>query len=84
MEQAKAIAEAVQKNNGRAEVAIFEDEGHGFRLSKNIKASLEKELSFYEDVLHLKANGNISLNDYSLVQSAVSSMQNIVTRCTVQ
>ncbi len=53
-EQARAIAEAVEKHGGRAEIVIFEGEGHGFRQSKTIKASLEKELSFYEDVLDLK------------------------------
>ncbi|KLO06971.1 alpha/beta-hydrolase [Schizopora paradoxa] len=50
-EQAKAIADAVKEHGGRADIVIYEGEGHGFREAKNIKASLEKELSFFEDVL---------------------------------
>lgn len=76
VEQARTIAEAVKEKGGCAEVVIYEDEGHGFRLSKNIKASLEKELSFYEDALHLKSNGNKGLHE--------SLMQNTATKCTVQ
>lgn len=52
--QAEAIVKAIKDNNGRVEYVLFEGEGHGFRKSENIKAALEKELAFYEDVFGLK------------------------------
>ena len=35
---------------------MFEGEQHGFRQSKNIKASLESELFFYSKVLGFERN----------------------------
>ena len=39
---------------GKVEYVVFEGEGHGWRQSENIKAALEKELGFYEEILGLK------------------------------
>ncbi|KAF7798100.1 hypothetical protein EIP86_009315 [Pleurotus ostreatoroseus] len=52
--QAEAIVKAIKDNNGRVDYVLFEGEGHGFRKSENMKAALEKELAFYEDVFGLK------------------------------
>lgn len=52
--QAEAIVKAIKDNNGRVDYVLFEGEGHGFRKSENMKAALEKELTFYEDVFGLK------------------------------
>lgn len=53
-EQAEDIVKTIKEKNGRVEYVLFEGEGHGFRKAENIKAALEKELAFYEDVFGLK------------------------------
>jgi len=53
-DQAEVIVEAIKKRNGRVEYTVFEGEGHGWRKAKTIKAALEQELHFYEDVFGIK------------------------------
>ena len=52
--QAEAIVETVRKQGGRIEYVVFQGEGHGWRREENIRAALEKELSFYENVFGVK------------------------------
>ncbi|KAJ3537777.1 hypothetical protein NM688_g6627 [Phlebia brevispora] len=52
--QAEDIVKTIREKEGRVEYVLFEGEGHGFRKSENMKAALEKELAFYEDVFGLK------------------------------
>ncbi|KAH9949250.1 alpha/beta-hydrolase [Amylocystis lapponica] len=52
--QAKDIVRIVEEQGGRAELHVFEGEGHGWRRADTIKMALEKELGFYEDVFGLK------------------------------
>ncbi|RDX52385.1 alpha/beta-hydrolase [Lentinus brumalis] len=52
--QAEAIVETIKKQGGRVEYVVFEGEGHGWRKEETIRAALEKELSFYENVFGLK------------------------------
>ena len=53
--QADAIVKTIREElHGKVEYLVFEGEGHGWRRSENIKAALEKELGFYEEVLGLK------------------------------
>ncbi len=46
--------ETIKKQGGRVEYIVFEGEGHGWRKEETIRAALEKELSFYENVFGLK------------------------------
>ena len=43
--------EQIKANNGQVEYVLFEGEGHGWRKAENVKKALEKECSFYEEVL---------------------------------
>ncbi|RPD61836.1 alpha/beta-hydrolase [Lentinus tigrinus ALCF2SS1-6] len=52
--QAEGIVETVKKQGGRVEYVVFQGEGHGWRREENIRAALEKELSFYENVFGVK------------------------------
>ncbi|KAH8105304.1 alpha/beta-hydrolase [Cristinia sonorae] len=52
--QAEDIVKSIKAIGGRVEYVVFEGEGHGWRKAETIKAALEKELSFYEQELHLK------------------------------
>ncbi len=55
LNQAEAIVRTIREElHGKVEYVVFEGEGHGWRQSENIKAALEKELGFYEEVLGLK------------------------------
>lgn len=48
IEQARLMKERVdQAGNGKAELVIFEGEGHGWRKAENKKKALEAELEFY-------------------------------------
>ncbi len=55
VDQTQSIAKVIKENGNKVELEIYEGEGHGFRMAKNIKASLEKELKFYQENLFLKA-----------------------------
>ncbi|TBU30383.1 alpha/beta-hydrolase [Dichomitus squalens] len=52
--QAEGIVENIRKRGGRVEYTVFQGEGHGWRKEENIRAALEKELAFYEDVFGLR------------------------------
>lgn len=56
MDQAVAMLETVTKHGGRAELHIFEGEGHGWRQAKTIQEALEREIEWYRDVFR----GNLS------------------------
>ncbi|OBZ76925.1 Dipeptidyl peptidase family member 6 [Grifola frondosa] len=53
--QAEAIVQTIRSQGGRIEYTVFQGEGHGWRKAENIKAALDQELAFYEDVFGLKA-----------------------------
>ncbi|PCH34635.1 alpha/beta-hydrolase [Wolfiporia cocos MD-104 SS10] len=53
--QAEVIVKAIKDRGGRVEYTLFEGEGHGWRKADTVKAALEQELHFYEDVLGIKA-----------------------------
>ncbi|TFY67500.1 hypothetical protein EVJ58_g1580 [Rhodofomes roseus] len=53
-DQAEVIVKAIKERHGRVEYTVFEGEGHGWRKAETIKAALEQELQFYEDVLGIK------------------------------
>ncbi|MDA1278825.1 MAG: S9 family peptidase [Chloroflexi bacterium] len=57
--QAEIMAGALREKGIPFSLMMFEGEQHGFRQSKNIKASLEGELYFYGRVLGFKPAGNI-------------------------
>ena len=50
-EQAKLIAEALQRRSVPVHYHEFEGEGHGFRRSETIQKTLELELAFYQNLL---------------------------------
>jgi len=54
--QAEVIVKAIKGRGGRVEYTIFEGEGHGWRKAETIKAALEQELHFYEDVFGIKGS----------------------------
>jgi dipeptidyl aminopeptidase/acylaminoacyl peptidase len=57
--QAELIVEALRERGVPHAYLLFEGEGHGFRKSENIAASLEAELSFYAQVLGFEPAGAI-------------------------
>ena len=52
VEQAARMLEAVRENGGRAELHVFEGEGHGWRQATSIRKALELELEWYQAVLN--------------------------------
>ncbi len=50
-DQAEKMVEALEKKHIGVAYITFEQEGHGFRKSENIKTSLDWELYFYSQVL---------------------------------
>ncbi|MDJ0836937.1 MAG: S9 family peptidase [Acidobacteriota bacterium] len=50
-EESDDLVEAIRKNNGIVEYVVFEDEGHGFRKSKNRIEGFEKVLKFADKYL---------------------------------
>ncbi len=54
--QAEILAKGLENKKIPYSLVVFEDEQHGFRQSKNIKASLESELFFYSKVLGFERN----------------------------
>ena len=52
MDQATGMLETVKKNGGKAELHIFEGEGHGWRQAKTIRKALERELEWYQGVFN--------------------------------
>jgi len=57
--QAEIMATGLRKKGIPFSLMMFEGEQHGFRQSKNIKASLEAELYFYGRVLGFTPAGNL-------------------------
>ncbi|EPQ26479.1 uncharacterized protein PFL1_05801 [Pseudozyma flocculosa PF-1] len=51
--QSEVIVDSIRKRGGRVEYLLFQGEGHGFRSADNQKKSLQAELDWYNDVLHL-------------------------------
>ena len=49
------MVQTVLENGGKAELVLFEGEGHGWRKASTVKSVLEKELSFLKSVFHLEA-----------------------------
>ena len=54
--QAEILAKGLENKKIPYSLVMFEGEQHGFRQSKNIKASLESELFFYSKVLGFERN----------------------------
>ena len=52
VDQATGMLETVKKNGGKAELHIFEGEGHGWRQAKTIRKALERELEWYQGVFN--------------------------------
>ena len=52
--QAQDMKKVIEEHRGYVEYELFEGEGHGWRREENIRAALEKELSFYENVFGVK------------------------------
>jgi dipeptidyl aminopeptidase/acylaminoacyl peptidase len=50
--QAEAMVNALRQKNIDVEYVTFTEEGHGFRQADNIKILYEKELAFYQRLLH--------------------------------
>ncbi|CAL1697607.1 unnamed protein product [Somion occarium] len=50
--QMVAMVEAIKKQGGKAELVLFEGEGHGWRKASTIKTVLEKQLEYFDDALH--------------------------------
>jgi dipeptidyl aminopeptidase/acylaminoacyl peptidase len=53
--QAELIVGALRERGVPHAYLLYEGEGHGFRKAENIAGSLEAELSFYAQVLGLRA-----------------------------
>lgn len=53
-DQAEVIVKAITERNGRVQYTVFEGEGHGWRKAETIKAALEQELHFYENVFGIE------------------------------
>ncbi|KAK4699926.1 hypothetical protein P7C70_g6328, partial [Phenoliferia sp. Uapishka_3] len=47
--QATIMAETIRKAGGKAELVVFEGEGHGFRKAESKKKAYETELRFYRE-----------------------------------
>ncbi|KAI0711157.1 Alpha/Beta hydrolase protein [Cerioporus squamosus] len=50
VDQAVAMLETIKKHGGRAELRIFEGEGHGWRQAKTVQEALEREIEWYQNV----------------------------------
>ncbi|AKU18453.1 S9 family peptidase [Luteipulveratus mongoliensis] len=57
--QATAMADAVRAKGKPVALKIFEGEGHGFRRSETLKATLDAELSFYAQVFGFTPAGDV-------------------------
>ncbi|KDQ26376.1 hypothetical protein PLEOSDRAFT_1043609 [Pleurotus ostreatus PC15] len=53
-EQMINMVKTIQAAGGKAELVLFPDEGHGWRQAKSIQTTLERELSFFSEVLGLE------------------------------
>ena len=48
------VVEKLEKSGKDVQLVIFPGEGHGWRKVSSIKESFEKELEFFNRVLHLE------------------------------
>jgi len=55
--QAEAILHSLEERGKKVKYILFEGEGHGWRKAENIKAGLEEELSWYEDLIGVSKTG---------------------------
>lgn len=58
--QAEIMYEALKKKGLPTAYILFEGEGHGFRISSNIKKALEAELYFYSQIFNFPLSEKIS------------------------
>ena len=49
--QAEMIAKSIQDRGGKVKYVVYQGEGHGWRKAENIKASLEEELAWYQNLI---------------------------------
>lgn len=54
--QAELIVGSLEERGKRVKYILFEGEGHGWRKAENIKAGLEAELNWYEDLIGVTGN----------------------------
>ncbi|KZT44034.1 alpha/beta-hydrolase [Sistotremastrum suecicum HHB10207 ss-3] len=50
------MVETIKARGGKAELILFPDEGHGWRQASSVQTTLEKELTFFNEVLGFKNN----------------------------
>ena len=48
------MVKTIKGVGGKADIVLFDGEGHGWRKSSTIRAALEKELEWFGEVLGLK------------------------------
>ena len=48
------MVDTIKNVKGKADMVIFDGEGHGWRKAETIETTLEKELIFWEEILNLK------------------------------
>lgn len=56
VDQAVEMLHQIKRNGGRAELHIFEGEGHGWRQAQTIREALEREIAWYQGVF----NGSVT------------------------
>ncbi|RPD65631.1 alpha/beta-hydrolase [Lentinus tigrinus ALCF2SS1-7] len=56
VDQAVDMLETIKKHGGRAELHIFEGEGHGWRQAKTLQEALKREIDWYKNVLRGNAS----------------------------
>ena len=52
--QATKMADTIRKAGGRAELVMFEGEGHGFRKLESKRKAFESELGFYRETFGIE------------------------------
>lgn len=58
-EQSEIMYQALSKKGIPVAYLLFENEGHGFRMSETIKKCLEAELYFYSKIFHMELSEEI-------------------------
>ncbi|KAI0060422.1 alpha/beta-hydrolase [Artomyces pyxidatus] len=53
-EQMVEMVDTIKKAGGKVELVIFPNEGHGWREAKSVQTTLERELTFFNEVLGLE------------------------------
>ena len=52
------MVKTIKGVGGKADIVLFDGEGHGWRKAETIEATLEKELVFWEGILGLRGSTN--------------------------